>query len=128
MGMSTDASVVYPFGRSEEAVLESSSGRYSARYYEDNVCYAPYSHIFIAWDGEVFACCMTDGSIEPLGDVSRNSVAEVFHGEAYRALRSQMRRVRLADCHRCDMFLAENRVIEAAKRQLPVLQEDRAGI
>jgi MoaA/NifB/PqqE/SkfB family radical SAM enzyme len=120
-GMPVDERLVYPFGRSDEAVRQASLGRYAGDYYERHLCFAPYSHVFVAWNGEVFLCCMTDGRIEPLGDLSQGSVRDVFHGERFAALRRRMRRARLAECHRCDMFLEENRTLEGARRRLAVV-------
>ncbi|MBK8011609.1 MAG: radical SAM protein [Deltaproteobacteria bacterium] len=120
-GFSTENSFVYPFGRTSLAVLESSFQRYAGGYYKEHLCYAPYLHLFIAWDGLVYLCCMTNGRIEPLGDLKRQSLREVFEGDSFQNIRRQMKHERLDACHRCDMFLAENQQIERALGASPVI-------
>ena len=46
-------------------------------------------HLFLTWNGDVFLCCMARGKTDPLGNVRRQSVAEVFDGEPYRKIRRQ---------------------------------------
>jgi radical SAM protein with 4Fe4S-binding SPASM domain len=119
-GLSTDERFVYPFGRGRHAEGESAAGNYAGGYYRDRLCYAPYTHLFVAWDGKVYLCCMTNEKIEPLGDLSVEHVADVFRGERFQAMRRRMERERLDACHRCDMFLDENRTLDAALRRLPL--------
>jgi MoaA/NifB/PqqE/SkfB family radical SAM enzyme len=113
-GFSLDARFVYPFGTHIDELRESARGRFGAGYYRAHLCYSPYLHLFVAWDGKVYLCCMTDEKIEPLGDLSRESVASVFSGERFQAIRAEMKRTRLVECHRCDMVLGENRALAAA--------------
>src|SRR5690606_28511814 len=80
----------------------------------EHLCYAPYLHAFAAWDGKVYLCCMTNGRIEALGDLSRQSLKEVFLGERFSEIRRSMLRSRLASCHACDMVVSENRALEQA--------------
>lgn len=115
-GYRCDDAVVYPFGRSEHDVVVAAEGHYALGYYQHKLCYAPWTHVFVAWDGKVYLCCMTNGRIDPLGDLSRESVADVFLGERFQALRERMKRARLKECHRCDMFTDDNRALDAALR------------
>jgi len=113
-GMPLDEHYVYPFGRETRGVSESAEGHYAAGYYRKRPCYAPYLHLFVAWDGLVYPCCMTNGRITPLGDLGHQSVAEVFHGERFQQLRARILRERLPACHACDMYLEENRSLAVA--------------
>lgn len=113
-----DASV-YPFGRGDGALELSREGDYANGYYIEHLCYAPYLHAFAAWDGKVYLCCMTNGRIEALGDLSRQSLKEVFLGERFSEIRRSMLRSRLASCHACDMVVPENRALEQALRPPP---------
>lgn len=115
-GYATDDAFVFPFGRGGLEVLDSAQGRYAGSYYRDRLCHAPWLHLFIAWDGKVYLCCMTNGRIEPLGNVRGASVSEVFRGPGFRAIRDAMRSARLPSCHACDMFLRENRLLDEALR------------
>jgi MoaA/NifB/PqqE/SkfB family radical SAM enzyme len=114
VGFSTAAPFVYPFGQDRLHVVESAAGNYAGGYYAEHLCYAPYTHMFVGWDGAVSLCCMTNGRIEPLGDLGRQSVAEVFQGPAFQAIRRQMEAARLPTCHACDMYLGENQALHAA--------------
>jgi len=112
-GMPMGERYVHPFGVASEQLEEAKRGDYAGGFYREHLCYAPWTHVFIAWDGEVFLCCMTNGRIEPLGELAHQSVAEVFHGPRFAAIRAQMKRERLPSCHQCDMVLEENRALAA---------------
>jgi len=125
-GMSLDARAIHPFGVTREEHVESVAGRYAGGFYRHHLCYSPWLHLFVAWDGKVFLCCMTDGKIDALGDLAAQSVAEVFHGEKLREVRQRMKRQRLDECHRCDMVLAENRLLGSSLRLPLVPAESKA--
>lgn len=96
---------VYPFGVTEEEVRHSKKGRYARGYFETRTCLAPWLHMFIAWDGSVYLCCMTNGRIEALGNVGTTPVSEVFFGDRYRAVRADFSSGRhLKACASCDLF------------------------
>ncbi len=128
VGMPLTEQRIHPFGLSRGEHSAASEGLYAADHYEEHLCYAPYLHMFVAWNGEVFLCCMTNGRIDPLGDLSQQSVRDVFTGDRFQAIRAAMRERRLDACHRCDMFLEENRRLHAvlpgplpAPRRLPLI-------
>ena len=115
---------VHPFGTSDEEIAASRDGFYARGRFERESCLAPFLHTFLAWNGDVFLCCMTNGRIEPLGNVRRQSVGEVFEGDRYRAVRSDFLAGRhFGDCARCDLFLPENAKVHEALR----LAERRTG-
>lgn len=101
----------FPFGRGRGDSERAARGLYAQGYYEEAQCYAPWLHLFVAWDGLVYACCMTNGRITPLGDLRSMSVAEVWHGERFAAFRREMLAARLPSCHSCDMYLEENQLL-----------------
>ena len=114
-GFSTAPELVYPFGLTEEDIRLSAAGLYARRAYDRRPCLAPWLHLFLAWDGECYLCCMTNGRMESLGNAARQSVGEVFRGPTLRRIRRRF----LAGkphpaCARCDMFLAENRLLHQA--------------
>lgn len=117
-GMPIDAARLYPFGRSPEAIEYSRNGQYALGHYDEHLCYAPYFHAFISHNGDVFVCCMTRDRIRPLGNVCRQTLTEIFHGDEYQRLRAGMRRVRLPICSHCDQYLRENRLVDARLVQL----------
>jgi MoaA/NifB/PqqE/SkfB family radical SAM enzyme len=114
-GFSTAPAFVYPFGVTDEEVRSSAAGLYARGYFTRRSCLAPWLHAFFAWNGDAYLCCMTNGRMEPLGNVGRQSVREVFHGPAYREVRRNfLAGHHLGSCHRCDLFLAENSRLHAA--------------
>ena len=121
-GFGIEPRQIYPFGLSRGELRESALGNYAGGFYQSAQCYSPWLHLFVAWDGKAYLCCMTDGKLEPLGELATQSVAEVFQGERFARIRASMQRERLPECHRCDMVLEENRQLGAALRRLPVLQ------
>lgn len=110
-GFSTDELYLYPFGKTKEDLNYSRNGDYALGYYQNNLCYAPWLHTFVMWDGNVFPCCMTRGRIPSLGNVTSGSIEEIFKGEKYSSLRRSFIKKRLFVCDRCDNFLHENRII-----------------
>jgi MoaA/NifB/PqqE/SkfB family radical SAM enzyme len=113
-GMRLGERLVHPFGRSRQEISESALGRYAGGFYDKTPCYAPFLHLFIAWDGKVYLCCMTNARMPPLGDLSTQNVAEVFQGAPFQAIRKRMLGERLDSCHACDMVLEENRRLHEA--------------
>lgn len=105
---------IYPFGRSKRNLDQAQAGNYALDYYKREQCFAPWLHLFVAWDGKVSLCCMTNGRIEPLGDLANMSVSEVYQGAAFQTIRAQMKAARIPSCHACDMYLEENRALNAA--------------
>ena len=84
-------------------------GLYARGFFNRRACLAPWLHAFFAWDGATYLCCMTNGRMESLGNVGRQSVREVFHGEGFARVRASFLAGRhLSTCHRCDLFLGEN--------------------
>ncbi len=110
-GFSLAPEMLFPFGRTEADLQHAARGRYARGYYEEHVCYAPWLHLFIGWAGDVFLCCMARGKTPPLGNIRAHSVTEVFNGDTYRSVRAQFLSEMPKVCHRCDMFLAENRLV-----------------
>lgn len=106
--------LVWPFGTTEADRKLSKHGCYARRYYKRHLCYAPWLHTFIAWDGSVYLCCMARGKTPPMGDVGRQTVADVFAGAAYEAVRDKFRAARPKVCRYCDNFILENQQIEAS--------------
>ena len=108
-GFTGHPAAVFPFGVTEEEIHLSAQGLYARGFFERRACLAPWLHAFFAWDGATYLCCMTNGRMESLGNVGRQSVREVFHGEGFRRVRADFQAGRhLPTCHRCDLFLAEN--------------------
>jgi MoaA/NifB/PqqE/SkfB family radical SAM enzyme len=117
-GFSTAPALVYPFGVTEEEVRLSARGLYARGFFERRACLVPWLHTFFAWNGDAYLCCMTNGRMEPLGNVGVQPVREVFEGPGYRRIRAEFRAGRhLPSCHRCDLFLPENARLHAALDQ-----------
>ncbi len=55
-----------------------------SKYYP---CMIPWTSLSIGWDGRVFWCCGDLNGAEVLGDISRETLSEIWNGEKIRALR-----------------------------------------
>lgn len=98
-----------PFGSSPGHYREAAAGRYGFR---GNTCYAPWFHLFFDPEGACYPCCMTRGSLDPLGRYPEQPVRKILFGEALSRVRSLMASGgRLNACARCDDFLAEGNII-----------------
>jgi MoaA/NifB/PqqE/SkfB family radical SAM enzyme len=114
-GFPTAPDRVYPFGVTPLDIRYTKHGLYARGQYERMLCMVPWLHMFIAWDGQVSLCCMTNGRAPPLGNLAAQSVREVFDGPRYREVRAAFRSGHQpTDCARCDLFLRENRQLAAA--------------
>jgi MoaA/NifB/PqqE/SkfB family radical SAM enzyme len=114
-GFSTTPAFVYPFGVTPEEVRLSAQGLYARGVFDRRACLVPWLHTFFAWNGDTYLCCMTNGRMEPLGNVGRDSVRDIFEGPGYRHVRAEFLAGRhLGSCHRCDLFLRENAQLHAA--------------
>ncbi len=117
-GFATDPLSVYPFGVTEEEVAYSAEALYAKGYFERRPCLAPWLHLFLAWNGESYLCCMTNGRMDSLGNVGTSSVRGVFHGPGFQQVRRDFLAGRAhPSCHRCDLFLRENAQLHAALDQ-----------
>jgi MoaA/NifB/PqqE/SkfB family radical SAM enzyme len=117
-GFSLAAGFVHPFGVTEQELRQSAKGLYARGFFERRACLVPWLHAFFAWNGDAFLCCMTNGRMEPLGNLATQTVREVFQGPAYRRVREAFLAGRhLPSCHRCDLFLPENALLHAALDQ-----------
>ena len=109
---------VHPYGTSERDLAYAKLGRYARGAYERHACYAPWLHSFVAWNGDVFLCCMTAGDTTPLGNLRTSSVRDVLEGERYRRVRADMLAGRrLPHCHRCDLWPRENALLTGRLRE-----------
>lgn len=88
-----------------------STNPYRAHYKSDNIdhdlafiCPQPWHRFVITWEGKVTQCIcawMEDGIV---GDVNRQSIAEIWRGEAFRKVRelqTHRRRLQMPCCRHC---------------------------
>ena len=131
-GFDTSPDRVFPFGTTDRDIKHSKRGDYARGYHQRQLCLAPWLHTFIAWDGNVYLCCMTTEMMDPLGNVAEHSVASVFQGGRYARARRRFLAARpTPQCHRCDLFARDNRLLSealelpamkpAARRHLPLV-------
>ena len=83
------------------------------------LCACPYQTVSILWDGTVVPCCHDYDGRVPLGDLRRQSLEEVWKGEAAVRLRERLATHRLEPdepCAHCawrpDRYLAEDEVAD----------------
>lgn len=79
-------------------------------YNPDFVCSQPFQRMFIMYDGICTPCCVDDARGYILGDLEKNTVKDIWHGERYVKLRNAMTSGRYKDidiCSRCYIPLAK---------------------
>jgi len=101
----------YPFGTEKAEIEQSKKGRYALGLYDEQPCYAPWTHALITPSARVYACCMTRGMPKPLGNLLEAPFADIWQGETYRAFRIRMHGAPLEICRHCDDFLDQNRYL-----------------
>jgi radical SAM protein with 4Fe4S-binding SPASM domain len=110
LGLMRRTSEAYPFGRTKSELAASRNGHYARGLYERQPCYAPWTHALVAADGRVAPCCSAPRVT--LGDLVKQTFADIWWGDAYRHLRQSMRDgIPLPECAGCDVFLDENRTL-----------------
>jgi hypothetical protein len=67
-------------------------------------CYRPWLTFTVLWDGRVSLCCADFDGRHILGDLRTSTIAEVWNGPAYRAVRREhLESGGPAICHSCDL-------------------------
>lgn len=112
-GLLDSAREAYPFGTEKVEIEQSKMGRYALGLYDEQPCYAPWTHALITPSAQVYACCMTRGLPKPLGNLLQASFTEIWQGESYRAFRTRMHEQPLEICRCCDDFLDQNRYLHS---------------
>ena len=100
----------------------------SYRYYQSASCRYPFDQLVIRPDGKVSLCGNDAYGQVTLGDTSRQSLLEIWHGDDYRRLRAELAtngRKNLPVCNRCDVhtfdpdvFLERSRMLRFLNRTL----------
>lgn len=54
---------------------------------QSKICIAPWNHININPDGNVYPCCLTVENTEPFGNLNKKSLEDIWNGERWRQLR-----------------------------------------
>jgi MoaA/NifB/PqqE/SkfB family radical SAM enzyme len=103
----------YPFGTEKAEIEQSKKGRYALGLYDEQPCYAPWTHALITPSARVYACCMTRGMPKPLGNLLEAPFTDIWQGETYRAFRIRMHGAPLEICRHCDDFLDQNRYLHS---------------
>jgi MoaA/NifB/PqqE/SkfB family radical SAM enzyme len=103
----------YPFGIKKAEIEQGKKGWYALGLYDEQPCYAPWTHALITPNARIYACCMTRGMPRPLGNLLEAPFTAVWQGEAYRAFRARMNGAPLEICRHCDDFLDQNRYLHS---------------
>jgi MoaA/NifB/PqqE/SkfB family radical SAM enzyme len=112
LGLPTDETRVHPFGVTADDVRLARAGLYARGAYRRGPCLVPWLHLFLAWDGRAYPCCMTHGRIPALGEAATTPLEAIFHGEPYARLRRAFASgEQQPACARCDLFLRENALL-----------------
>lgn len=111
-GLIKDSSLAYPFGVTEAEFDQTINGKYGQNYYDHHPCYAPWTHALIDQVGRVKVCCMMPNQ-PVLGDLRVSSFTEIWTGKAFSALRDRTKRPLFETCRQCDMFVENNRQLDA---------------
>ncbi len=78
-------------------------GSYSIKNKLENHCWKMWHSCVITWDGKVVPCCFDKDAQYALGDLTRNSFAEIWNGKSYGEFRSTLLRSRseIEICKNC---------------------------
>lgn len=96
--------------RKENEVLSTRGGDAPNREvkisYDDVTCTHPLRQMIIRPDGKVSLCCNDPYGRATLGDVTNNTLKEIWYGEAFSKIREQLKggRGNISYCKYCDFF------------------------
>jgi radical SAM protein with 4Fe4S-binding SPASM domain len=79
------------------------NGTYSIKNKLENHCWKMWHSCVITWDGKVVPCCFDKDAEHALGDLTKNSFAEIWNGEKYAKFRSAVLKSRseIEMCKNC---------------------------
>lgn len=111
LGLEVASHDVWVFGTSDAHIASSAEGNYAHYYYQNNPCYALWTHALIDHNGNVAPCCtLTDQVI--IGNLKDHSFKEIWRGTPFKQLRASPSPIHPA-CNRCTMFLPKNQQIKS---------------
>lgn len=87
------------------------------------LCSYPWRSVVVLWDGRVVPCCRDDDARFVLGDLTRQSLAEIWRGPRANELRAQHRGGQLPAGHLCHDCAWRREAFAAA---MPLRHPDRA--
>lgn len=82
---------------------KNADGTYSIKNKLLNHCWKMWQSCVITWDGKVVPCCFDKDAHFVLGDLNKNSFAEIWHADSYTQFRSSILRSRseIEMCKNC---------------------------
>ena len=98
-----------------------SGNREDFQHDPDYICQSPWQRICIAWDGKIIQCHADYLERNILGDVNKNSLYDIWHGESFNNLRNKMKnkkRLQLAPCQICcDGGITEEETVDVGMKK-----------
>jgi MoaA/NifB/PqqE/SkfB family radical SAM enzyme len=95
-------------GRARNGDSPSDSARTFHRHLASSACMQPWTTPFIRSDGKVFACCITNERIAPVGDLASEPLEMLLDGQRYRAVRQSILEGRpVLPCAGCHLALKQ---------------------
>lgn len=76
--------------------------------YERTYCGYPSQRIMVAADGLCYPCCVDTDATMPMGDFNKQSLLEIWHGEPFKKLRTELRANTFCSgiCQKCESWLS----------------------
>lgn len=94
---------------SERSSNRAARGKFAGLFYGDNICFAPWFHLFINADGNLYPCCMGKQDMMPYGNIHEQDLHGILTGDRRRDICYSIASGHLFPaCERCDDFLEEN--------------------
>lgn len=109
LDLEVEPSDIWIFGRTEEEIQSSAQGNYAHTYYQQNPCYALWTHALIDHQGNVAPCCTLTEQII-IGNIQEQSFQKIWEGKKFKELRKAHLPIH-ESCNRCTMFLPKNQRI-----------------
>lgn len=82
---------------------QNDDGTWSIKNRLDNRCWKMWQSCVVTWDGKVVPCCFDKDAHHVMGDLSQQSFAEIWNGDAYNAFRRTLMKSRseIEMCRNC---------------------------
>lgn len=76
--------------------------------YERIYCGYPSQRLMVASDGTCYPCCVDFDGTMPMGDINKETIAEIWNGDKFKALRAQLRNNQFASasCRSCTSWMS----------------------
>lgn len=110
LGNTEDASLLYPYGKTEEEMQHAVQGNYAHGFYEKFPCFLPWNMITILANGNISICpYLSSNPNFVVGSLGKNTLLEILNSDKMKILREERKNGQFNSCKECFCYMLENK-------------------